>query len=104
MSVNLKSICLDTDSYKSGMWLQYPNGTEYVYSYIESRGGMYDVAVFFGLQAYLKEYLSVPVTQEDIDYAAKVYAAHGDPFNREGWEYVLKEHGGYLPVKISAVQ
>lgn len=31
------SILLDVDSYKVSMWKQYPPGTEYVYSYIESR-------------------------------------------------------------------
>lgn len=30
---------LNTDSYKASHYLQYSEGTEYVYSYIESRGG-----------------------------------------------------------------
>jgi nicotinamide phosphoribosyltransferase len=47
------SILINTDSYKVSMYLQYPPGTEYVCSYIESRGGMYDKTVFFGLQSYL---------------------------------------------------
>ena len=35
------SIILNTDSYKCSMFKQYPPNTEYVYSYIESRGGLY---------------------------------------------------------------
>lgn len=31
------NLLLMTDSYKSSHWLQYPEGTEYVSSYIESR-------------------------------------------------------------------
>jgi nicotinamide phosphoribosyltransferase len=60
--------------------------------------------VFFGLQAFIKEYLVGPAfTQEDIEEAAAFFAAHGEPFNREGWEYVLREHGGRLPVRIDAL-
>jgi nicotinamide phosphoribosyltransferase len=59
--------------------------------------------VFFGLQIYLKEYLSKPITQEDINEAEYIFAAHGEPFNREGWQYILDNHNGYLPLKIRAV-
>ena len=98
-----KNIILNTDSYKTSMFKQYPAGTTGVYSYIESRGGRYDETVFFGLQAFIKEYLLDPITQTDIDVADAVLTAHGEPFNREGWEYVLRVHNGYLPVVIRAV-
>jgi len=97
------SIIADTDSYKTSHWLQYPPGTEYISSYIESRGGKYDKTVFFGLQIYLKKYLSKPITQEEIDAAEIMCELHGVPFNREGWEYILKEHDGYMPVRIQAI-
>jgi nicotinamide phosphoribosyltransferase len=99
----MNNIILNTDSYKTSHWLQYPEGTEGVFSYVESRGGAYDKAVMFGLQAYIKEYLSKPITKRNIDDADKVLTAHGVPFNKEGWEYILKEHKGYLPVRIKAV-
>jgi nicotinamide phosphoribosyltransferase len=98
-----KSPILNTDSYKVSMFSQYPPGTTGVYSYIESRGGHYDKTLFFGLQAFIKEYLLKPITQADIDEAAEVLAAHGEPFNREGWQYILDQHKGYLPVVIKAV-
>lgn len=98
-----KNIILNTDSYKVSMFKQYPAGTSGVYSYIESRGGRYDRTVFFGLQAFIKEYLLEPITQADIDIADEILTAHGEPFNREGWEYILSAHGGYLPVVIRAV-
>lgn len=97
------SIILNTDSYKVSMYRQYPAATTGVYSYIESRGGRYDRTVFFGLQAFIKEYLLNPITQADIDIADDILTAHGEPFNREGWEYILREHDGYLPVVIKAV-
>ena len=98
-----KSIILNSDSYKYSMPFQYPEGTEYVYSYIESRGGLWDETVFFGLQAFIKEYLLEPITKEDIDIAEEIITQHGEPFYREGWEYILKEYDGYLPVVIKAV-
>ena len=98
-----KNILLNTDSYKASMFKQYPPNTTGVYSYIESRGGVYDSTVFFGLQAFIKEYLLEPITQADIDIADEILTAHGEPFNREGWEYILREHGGKLPVIIRAV-
>jgi nicotinamide phosphoribosyltransferase len=97
-----KNIILNSDSYKYGMHLMYPPNTTNVYSYIESRGGLYDSIVFFGLQAFIKEYLLKPITQENIDEAEEIILAHGEPFNREGWEHILNVHNGYLPVVIRA--
>ena len=98
-----KSPILNTDSYKVSMFKQYPAGTTGVYSYIESRGGRYDRTVFFGLQAFIKEYLLEPITQADIEVADEILTAHGEPFNRAGWQYILDKHNGYLPVVIRAV-
>jgi nicotinamide phosphoribosyltransferase len=97
------NLILNTDSYKASHFLQYPPGTEYVSSYIESRGGRYPQTLFFGLQAFVKQYLLTPFTREDIDEAEALLAPHGLPFNREGWNYILEQHGGYLPLSITAV-
>ena len=98
-----KNLILNTDSYKVSMFKQYPVGTTGVYSYVESRGGRYDRTVFFGLQAFIKEYLLEPITQADIDVADEILTAHGEPFNRAGWQYILDQHNGFLPVVIRAV-
>lgn len=102
MTIN-KSIITNTDSYKFSQYNQYPEGTTNVYSYVESRGGTWKQTVFFGLQIFLKEYLSNRITQDDIDIAEQIVTAHGEPFNREGWEYILRQHGGKLPLHIKAV-
>jgi nicotinamide phosphoribosyltransferase len=39
----------------------------------------------------------------DIDIADEILTAHGEPFNRAGWQYILDQHSGYLPVVIRAV-
>ncbi len=99
------SIVLNVDSYKVLMSKMYPPNTTGVYSYIESRGGEFDKVLFFGLQMFLKEYLCKPITKEDIDEAEEVWNAHfgSKCFIRENWEYILKEHNGYLPLRIKAV-
>jgi nicotinamide phosphoribosyltransferase len=96
-------IVLNTDSYKASHWLQYPPGTTHAFSYIESRGGEHERTLFFGLQYILKEYFCKPVRAEDVVLAAEVCAAHGVPFNRDGWMHVVDAHQGRLPLRIRAV-
>jgi len=95
------------DSYKVTHWLQYPPGTERVYSYFESRGGRFEEVVFFGLQYVLERWLAgAVITGESIDEADAFFAAHFGRtglFHRAGWEHVLRAHGGRLPVTIRAV-
>lgn len=95
-----KNIIFDTDSYKVSMWKQYPPGTEYVYSYITSRGGKYRKTKFFLAQKFVRDLAKVRVTMADVDFADKFWTAHGEPFNREGWTYIVEEHGGRLPLEI----
>ena len=98
-----KNIVLNSDSYKYSQWIQYPEGTEYIYSYIESRGGKYDKLVFFGMQAFIREYLTTPVTAKMVLQARDIMQVHGEPFNYEGWMYIVNIHGGVLPVEIKSV-
>lgn len=97
----MKNILLNTDSYKASHYCQYPPNSEYISSYIEARSG--EVTLFFGLQAFIKAYLLTPITQEDIDEAKCILTAHGLPFNEAGWNTILHDHNGYLPLEITAV-
>lgn len=101
--LNSFSLVKDTDSYKMSQYLQYPEDTDGYFGYIESRGGKFDSTVFFGLQYYLKQYLSVQVTSERVLFMEEFAKFHGEPFNREGWDYIVSEHNGYLPISVSAV-
>lgn len=95
---------LATDSYKFSHAWQYPPGATEVSAYIEARAGArFKEITCFGLQMFLKEQLSNPVTKENIDEAEALVLAHGLPFNRMGWEIVLKEHNGMLPLEIQAL-
>ncbi|WP_407376524.1 nicotinate phosphoribosyltransferase [Methanobrevibacter sp.] len=101
------NICLLTDSYKVTHHYFYPKGTEKIYSYLESRvGAEFNKTIFYGLQYILKKYLEGQiVTQEKIDEADNLIANHIGPdiFNRDGWQYILDEHDGHLPIEIKAV-
>jgi nicotinamide phosphoribosyltransferase len=95
-----------TDSYKTSHWKQYPKGTSKVYSYLESRGGKFNNTMFYGLQYFIKQYLSGQVvTEEKIQRAKKFWDAHLGPnhFNESGWRHILDKHNGHLPVRIKAV-
>lgn len=95
-----------TDSYKPSHWKQYPVGTSKVYSYLESRGGKFDNTMFYGLQYFIKRYLTGKVvTEEGIQRAKKFWTAHLGPglFNEKGWRHILDKHDGRLPVRIKAI-
>ena len=101
-----RNLVLQTDSYKFTHWKQYPPGTQYVYSYLESRGGMFDQTLFFGLQYYLCEYLRGTVVNEaDVHEARDFVDKHIGPgvFNFDGWMHIVRKHGGRLPVVIKAI-
>jgi nicotinamide phosphoribosyltransferase len=100
---NFRNIIINTDNYKHCHYPLYPKGTEYVSSYIESRGGEFPAQMFVGLQAFIREFLMHPITLEDIDEAEFTEREQGMHFNRENWLGILNDHGGYLPVEIEAV-
>lgn len=97
------NLILDTDSYKSSHFLQYPKGTTRLFSYLESRGGKYPTTRFFGLQYILDQYLTRRVTAEMVEEARTLIEAHGEPFPYDGWMRVVNVHGGKLPLEIRAV-
>lgn len=100
------NLILATDSYKLTHYKQYPKDTEVVYSYFESRvGARFPYTVFFGLQYLLKQYLAKPVGYGDLEKAFKLADAHfgTKEFNYRGWEYIISELGGRLPLRIKAI-
>ena len=103
MNLSDSNIILDTDSYKSSHFLQYPPRTTRLFSYLESRGGRYPATRFFGLQYILKRYLCSTVSAADVEEAKALIEAHGEPFPYDGWMRVVTLHGGKLPLEVRAV-
>jgi nicotinamide phosphoribosyltransferase len=98
-----KNPLLCVDSYKASQSQTYPEGTDFVYSYIESRGGEYDRTLFFGLQYILKRYFSRPIIKAQVDEAERVWNEHGEPFDRKMWDYIVNRLDGRLPIEIRAL-
>jgi nicotinamide phosphoribosyltransferase len=101
------NLLLLADAYKYSHHKLYVPATTKIYSYLESRGGMFDETVFYGLQYFLIEYLQgVAFTKADVDEAEtimnQVFGRSG-VFKRENFDYILNQHGGRLPVRIKAV-
>jgi len=103
-SNRMTHILLATDSYKHSHFLQYPPEARSISAYVEARANpMADRVLFLGLQPFLLDYLGQPITQQAMAEAEAVCAAHGVPFNRVGWQMVVDDHGGFLPLAISAL-
>ncbi|NIG52555.1 nicotinate phosphoribosyltransferase [Chitinophaga sp. Cy-1792] len=102
-----ENLVLLADAYKYSHHKLYIPGTEFIYSYLESRGGKFNETVFYGLQYFLKEYLEgVVITKEKIDEAEKELLevfGRNDVFERSKFDYIVEKHGGKLPVRIKAV-
>jgi len=103
------------DGYKLGHRIQYPKGTEKVYSTFTPRGSRIDGVdeiVFFGLQAFIKKYLidyyNVNFFEEDIDEIVNDYKRFikyylGD--DDADVEHIRNLHKlGYLPIEIRAIK
>lgn len=98
------SILLRTDSYKVSHWMQFPEGMDKSFYYIESRGGKYNETMVAGLH-YATAILAQGVTITDVNEAREFYSAHfgQDIFNYEGWKRIVEERDGKIPVRIRAV-
>lgn len=96
---------LGMDSYKYSHYYQIPKNVDILSAYVESRtGGMFPVVVNAGLQYSLQTFLGTQITNEDIDEAEYYISGQGVSFNREGFEKIVNEHGGYYPISISALK
>lgn len=100
---NLINSVLVSDSYKFSQFSQYRPGTESIFSYVEFRGSnKFTHTLNVGFSIFLQNILSKPVTREQVDEMEAIITAHGEPFNRAGWDYILEKHNGYLPLEIKA--
>lgn len=105
-SQNDDNFIIMTDSYKMTHHLLVPEGLEEVYSYMEPRGGEMPYTILFGLQYYIKKYLSgIRITKEKIEQARIKNKLHFgfDCFDDTMWNYILNNHNGRLPLEIKAI-
>ena len=102
----MENIFLATDVYKMGHMEQYPKGTTKVYSYLTARNDkVLPKVVFFGLQYYLKKYLSVVPTQAMVDeflqYRKEILGMEAPQSIVDKLNSLVQL--GYIPLEIKAV-
>lgn len=98
------NLILTADGYKFSHPAQYPPETAYARSYFEARTAKVSPdTLFFGLQYYLKQYLTDRITAAQVDEAEESALRWGAPFYRHPWDVIVNEYGGRLPLLIRAV-
>lgn len=93
---------LEADSYKFSQFNVLPPGVQGVFSYGEARTKNKNI-VMFGMSMWMQKFLATPLTQADVDEAEVITKAHGEPFNKYGFQRIIDVHNGYWPVIIEAV-
>lgn len=108
-AVNPNNPLWDADSYKFSHFNQVPDDLTGNSFYISARADNSHFQYqppgisFVGAQPIIMDLAANPVTQDHIEEAEPMVLAHGEPFNREGLEYIVKEYGGHWPARISTV-
>lgn len=105
-SMNRRNCLLSTDVYKMGHMEQFAPGTTRTFSYLCARSNHeFNEAVFFGLQYYLKQYFSSPVTRDDANEFIQMRSEIlGTPRNEQiGKKLYALADLGYWPLEIRAV-
>lgn len=99
---------LAVDSYKLCHPFTYPKSEKRtvigMFSYHEARTAGRDLMIPVGAQMFLQKFFTIQITKEHIDEAQNFALAHGDPFNREAWEYIVERYDGFMPLKIRTVR
>lgn len=99
------NLLLCTDVYKMGHMEQYVPGCNKVYSYLQARSDKnFNETVFFGLQYYLKKYLTNPISHQDVsefmDVREKILGVNSPTIRRKMRDLAELK---YLPIEIKAV-
>lgn len=106
MSISKENPLLATDVYKMGHMEQYAPGCNKVYSYLTARSNKtFSKTVFFGLQYYLKEYLSIKLTpemgKEFLNYRKMILGSNSPEVESK---IIALCELGYFPLEIKAVE
>ncbi len=101
-----------TDAYKASHFLQLPPNSEAARFYIAPRRALavdYQEYIVFGIRYFIERYLLTPITSQDIDDIQKIWdtfniGGSAYSFPKEGFEKIVSDYNGYLPVTIVGVQ
>lgn len=107
----MKNILLSTDAYKAGHFKLYPKDAEAGRWYLAPRKSLdkkQKEFILFGLTYFIDKFLLKPITQHDINEAKEIWQEFDVlgkpyPFPYEGFQKIIKEYKGALPITIKAV-
>ncbi len=96
---------LQTDTYNRTMdkakGEDWKNEETYI---LQLRKSPHNYLITTGIPRQLHKIFSLPISQTELDFAVEFYArANVKHFNREKWDWVIKEHQGILPIKIDGL-
>lgn len=97
---------LAADGYKCGHWEEMPKDILYNYAVCVPRkvSPYSDKIVAMGMAMAASFFASVRITPEMIDEAELEITQQGYHFNRFGWEYIVRNHDGKIPLQIFGVE
>lgn len=97
---------ISVDSYKYGHWSQMPASAENTYSLIVPRKASdFSPDIVAAGQTFVAEMLArAVITAADVEEAEREVTEMGYEFNREGWDIIINEYAGRLPVVMMGVE
>ena len=97
---------LTADSYKVNHYLEIPDNIEYTYvTVVPRKPSKYtDKIVAMGHTLIADTLQEIRITQDMIDEAEIETKEQGFTFNRKGWEIIVNEFDGYLPLAMYGVK
>jgi len=102
-----ENIILKADAYKCCHHLMETEGVVRKYAYLEARGGYSPDVLWYGAQMIIQDHFEgVRVEQWMIDDADdEMFEIFGtrEYFNRSGWQRIIDEFDGKLPIEICAI-
>jgi nicotinamide phosphoribosyltransferase len=106
-----ENLLICTDAYKASHYQLYPQNAEAGRWYMAPRKPLdkkQKEFILFGLTYFIEKFLLKPITQRDIDEAHEIWDQYGIgggayPFPYEGFQKIIKEYKGALPITIKAI-
>lgn len=97
-------LILRVDSYKAEHWWADNEDVQFSQIYLEARDGdsMFAMAGLRDMMLLLTQ----RITQNAVNFAERVCESHvfGSRFNRAGWEAIVNDFDGCLPIEVKAVR
>lgn len=96
---------LQTDTYNRTMdYIEGPEGQMNATYALQLRRSPHGYIMAMGMRN-IAEQLSLPITQDELDFATQFHETEAKIpyFNRETWQNIIDNYGGYIPIRVDCV-